>query len=471
MRQEYIEQLITVIQEGEKEGLTLTLMKEKALLLGATDEEFNYAVNHVSSSSTSKGKKFVVFDIALHLFLLFFISLLSILLFSTMHQNATLTKTLDQSFQTVQNDGFVVQPVYAKTTEIDTSDVFTSTASALSLTFSNRPKKEIYGYFPYWMLKNHTLIPVESVTTLSLFGLDIDRKGNIQTHNQEGNINKGWEMWTSPELDELLDRTKRKKIVTELTFKAFSNETINTLAQDDKAQATFIANAIHLIQSKSINGINLDFEYYGLPPENIRKGYTRLVRNLKSEMLKQTPQSTLSLSTYVNEAALPGLVDIASLQDSVDSYVVMGYDFHTPSGTAGPIAPLDGQMSLTGLMQSYLEKIPAEKIILAVPYFGYDWDINSSDRNSHRIYPYAKVLELSKNHAVNWDETSQTPSFRYIDSENNTEREVHFENVRSLGIKYDFINKKGFKGVGIWAMGFDGTHRELYTLLQDKFMK
>lgn len=143
---------------------------------------------------------------------------------------------------------------------------------------------------------------------------------------------------------------------------------------------------------------------------------------------------------------------------------------HYALGNPGPIAPMGGAVNIIGLVQGYLEKVQAEKLILAVPYYGYDWPINndsSSATSSAAILSYAELAEASRDHKLIWDETSQTPSYTYTD--NGIKREVHFENVRSLGIKYDFVNAKSLRGIGIWALGYDGLNSDLQRLIVDKF--
>jgi spore germination protein YaaH len=132
---------------------------------------------------------------------------------------------------------------------------------------------------------------------------------------------------------------------------------------------------------------------------------------------------------------------------------------------------MGGDTNIIGLVQGYLEKVPPEKLILAVPYYGYDWPLtlnsSSSSSPSAAIISYAELAQASKEHKLIWDETSQTPSYKYTDK--GTQREVHFENVRSLGIKYDFVTAKNLKGVGIWALGYDGLNSDLQRLIVDKF--
>jgi len=45
----------------------------------------------------------------------------------------------------------------------------------------------------------------------------------------------------------------------------------------------------------------------------------------------------------------------------------MGYDFHTPYTEPGPVAPLTGEKSIVSYLANYLQRVPADKIILGIP--------------------------------------------------------------------------------------------------------
>ena len=185
-------------------------------------------------------------------------------------------------------------------------------------------------------------------------------------------------------------------------------------------------------------------------------------------MKQEDPNSTLTIDTYIHSAAALRLFDLEVLQNQSDAFVIMGYDFHTPSGNAGPIAPLEGELSILTLMGPYLEKVAKEKLILALPFYGYDWP--TSGGYEPRSLSYAEVVNLSNNNNVSWDSVSQTPFFVYTDNSKN-ERIVYFENIKSLGMKYDYINKKDLKGLGIWALGYDGLSNDMEQLIIEKFGK
>ncbi len=73
-------------------------------------------------------------------------------------------------------------------------------------------------------------------------------------------------------------------------------------------------------------------------------------------------------------------INIPVLNNYIDFYVVMGYDYYwSGSDFAGPVSPL---YSVTGSYNynfsktiSYYQSqsVPNEKIIIAVPYYAYQW--------------------------------------------------------------------------------------------------
>ena len=184
-------------------------------------------------------------------------------------------------------------------------------------------------------------------------------------------------------------------------------------------------------------------------------------------MKQEEPNSTLTIDTYIHSAAALRLFDLGVLQNQSDGFVIMGYDFHTPSGSAGPVAPFEGELSITTLMGPYLDKVSKDKLILALPFYGYDWPVAGGENS--RSLSYAEIMGMVNNNNVSWDSISQTPFLKY--ESGGVERILYFENIKSLGIKYDYVNKKDIKGIGIWALGYDGLNKDLEQLIIEKFGK
>lgn len=370
-------------------------------------------------------------------------------------------------------------PIFISEQSMDIEKVFQVAPSGIHLTISGQLKKEVFGYLPYWVVPKIGEINTKLLTTISYFGLEVDKNGDILKQDADGQTLSPWTTFQSSSiLHSFIKKAQADKIKVLVTFKCFNQSNIEQLVTNPQARINFINNTIYLMNSKSLDGIDLDFEYIGEPPKEVRDGFSILVMDLSRELKRQHPQALLTIATFVDAASNIRIHDVALLSNHVDALVIMGYDFHTPnSAQTGPVAPLEGYgNSLVGLLSSYLEKVPAEKIILAVPYFGYDWPVEEGGKNVKvvgsradvRILSYAQTADAAASAQIQWDENGQTPWYSYKDPSDVT-RVTHFENTRSLGIKYDYINEKRLKGVGIWALGFDGKREELLQLLADKF--
>lgn len=501
MREEYIKLIKEYVRLKPEYRHILNEIKANVLSVGATEKEFEQAIKEITGLpsplivlnqasvpeiETVKKNKYYkeLQNKAISVWKIlngrfkrnrrwFTASLFSVIIatffsFADFHLPPKMSNQIVQVSKKIVENKTKFPAVYANSMPIDAEKTFSfKPINNIKLTITNKPRREVLGFFPYWMLPIQERISLDTLTSISLFGIEIDGAGNIVTQNTEGVQDRGWIMWQSSELNSLIRRAKNQNIKIYLTLKSFSNENIASLSQNDEAQKKFISNALYLINSKNLDGINIDFEYTGEVNQEIRKGFTRLITNLNSELKRQIEKSDLTLDTFLISGSEKGIFDIPALSKQSDAFVIMGYDMHTPLSEPGPVSAMGGVTNIIGYLQGYLEKVPPEKLILAVPYYGYDWPENLNPDTKVKILPFAEILEMSLNIKLGWDETSQTPFFNY--TENGVKRIVHFDNVRSLGIKYDFINKKNLKGVGIWALGYDGQNSDLQKLILDKF--
>ncbi|HYM65558.1 MAG TPA: glycosyl hydrolase family 18 protein [Candidatus Sulfotelmatobacter sp.] len=505
MRDKYINLIKEYIRVKPEYKQTLDDLKKEVLTIGATEEEFEEAIKQVENSlprneninpseefiventvqpatknpKLDRVKKLVDFTrlnlgnrkkyVAVLAFCLILLIAASQAIKSEKPKNVSGYKAPKVNIAIPKTDAIPI--VYASTQSVDPDKIFSIKSNKVQLTITGKPKKEVLGFFPYWMLPKYDKINLDALTSMSLFGLETDANGNIITKNQNDEIVGGWNMWNDPTLNKLIQKAKINDIKVYLTIKSFDSKNIESISTSDTAQKNLITNTLYLVNSKNLDGVNIDFEYVGIPTQEIRDGFTRFITNLNIELKRQIPNAKLTIDTYLSSGSEKGLFNIGPLSQTIDAFVIMGYDMHTPLGKPGPVSAMGGDTNIVGYIQNYLEKVDASKLILAVPYYGYDWPNDAPTQNSGdvKILPYAEIANQSNSLNLSWDENSQTPYFTYKDSLG-VSRIVHFDNVRSLGIKYDFINKKNLMGVGIWALGYDGENQDLEKLLIDKFI-
>lgn len=114
------------------------------------------------------------------------------------------------------------------------------------------------------------------------------------------------------------------------------------------------------------------------------------------------------------------------------------------------VAPLP---NVRRVVEYALTEIPANKILLGIPNYGYDWPLPfvQGNRATSISNQYAVTLAAQNGVSISYDSVSQAPWFRYRDS-SGQEHEVWFEDARSIRAKLSLISRFGLLGAGYWNL-------------------
>ena len=340
---------------------------------------------------------------------------------------------------------------------------------------------EVFGFAPYWNFDKLKNVDFNVLTTFAYFGVPVGSDGAL---NQD---DVGYTAFESSKATELFKKAHSYGTRVVLTLTMMDNSDILTLMDDPQAQKNTINQAVALVKSRGIDGINVDFEYMGNPGNGYRNEFSGFIQNLSTAMHRQVPQSRVTVSVYASAVKDPKIYDIHAISQSSDGIFMMAYDFAVASSdNAIPTAPLYGAKSgkywydVSTAVNDFLAQMPASKLILGVPYYGYNYPVYSptvksatrpswSWRGQSTAQTYAVVQENVKADRSGWDREGQVGWKAYYVAATGTWRMVFVEDPKSLGLKYDFAKQKNLQGVGVWALGMDEGHPELWSLLQSKF--
>src|SRR5207248_351969 len=129
----------------------------------------------------------------------------------------------------------------------------------------------------------------------------------------------------------------------------------------------------------------------------------------------------------VDVPADPKDVPVERLAASSDFLVLMAYDEHSADDDPGPIATPESVARSAG---EYLRRAPAEKLVLAIGAYGYDWPLDSDGDTARpgEELSYAQALVLARENEVpiEWDARAQGPFFEYDDEEAREKHAVRF---------------------------------------------
>jgi GH18 family chitinase len=345
-------------------------------------------------------------------------------------------------------------------------------------------QKEVFGFATYWTLSQHSSWDYSVVSTIAYFGLSVNWDG---TWIQSGG---GWSGFFSQDFTNMVNEAHNAGDRVVLVIKSSGEAPLNDVVTIPTETQLVINNTIGYVMSKHLDGVNVDFEGDTNPTyPDIQAGMTNFMTQMSAQMHANLPSAFVSVDTYSGSASWDGgLFKIGDLAPVVDAMFIMAYDmsFSNMPGQAGPNAPMTGwTYNDTTAVSQYLTKAPASKIILGVPWYGYRFTTNSNAgygrSSSATADSYSQDLTdlTCAGGAVSrgWDAPGESPLAIWYSPPSgdpcginlNSWQELYYDNVQSLGLKYDLVNSSGIRGMGIWALGYDGGHSELWSELSTYF--
>jgi spore germination protein YaaH len=371
---------------------------------------------------------------------------------------------------------------------------FSTTSSVFSFFLGKheKPRKIIYGYLPWWNLENAKYLQLDKLTDIAYFGLYLDKDGTFSktTIGEDDSIinEPGMKDWNnSKELKNLINKCKQAGVRVSLTVISHIDENNDAFLNCRSCWDTLLVNLKQELDSKGIKDVNLNFEHAEGTVDGISEKFSEFTKFLNEELDKTYGDSFLVVSAFGDSATQSRVSsDLDGLGRYADGIFIMAYDYHRPeSETVGPVSPMEGNGSnVTTTVTDFLTKVPPSKIILGVPYYGYNWLVENDEKYAVRIpgsdengfsqsQSYESVMDtiIEVEPEVKWDDLGKAPYFTYISPETGQLRTAFYENAQSLKYKYDLVNFHNLGGVGIWALGYDGGYSELWNLLYSEFIR
>ena len=139
----------------------------------------------------------------------------------------------------------------------------------------------------------------------------------------------------------------------------------------------------------------------------------------------------------------------------VDYVIIMGYDEHYVGSDAGSVASLPW---VEQGVQDTLEEVPAERTILAIPFYTRLWKTAGGALTSEAIGmdEAAQDVADSGTEAV-WD-GSVGQNYATYETSDGATYQIWLEDADSIAEKVKLIPKYGLAGVAEWKLGFENSN-------------
>jgi hypothetical protein len=330
-------------------------------------------------------------------------------------------------------------------------------ASAALLSAPSLQSHEIFAFAPYWTLPSESSFNVADMTTLSYFGLDVNANGTI---NESGD---GWTGYESQDLSDLITRAHAAGDRVVLTAECFNQATLDAVTSNPTAATTLGNQLVNLVEAKNFDGINIDFEGAG---SSDQQGLDRMMARVSSIIRAADSHWQITMDTYASSAGDPdGFYDIAGLAPSVDAFFVMAYQMGGPTGSANPQFS-GSNFSAEEALNEYSQVVPASKVVLGLPFYGYDWPTTGPSSSASATGPATPVPDaqiVTKSTSVYWNQASGTAWIAFKSGKQ--WHQTWFEDPTSLSLKAQLATNAGARGVGIWALGMEGNDASMLAAL------
>ena len=281
------------------------------------------------------------------------------------------------------------------------------------------------------------------------------------------------------QLRALKARNPRLKII--VSVGGWGADGFSDAAASDASRRIFADSAADLLARNDLDGIDLDWEYPGLPGPGIGhrdadgENFTALLGALRKRF-DGLARERMRRDAYLITAALADSefvahVELARIHPYLDWINLMTYDFHNSlTGSTGHQAAL--RRSATSAMnERSVEKavaqfraagVPAGKLVVGVPFYGRAFAAVNEENNGldqpygtyagEHAWPQLAAEFIGRNGYVrHWDEVARAP---YLWNAA-TRTFISYDDPQSLALKARYVKSLHLGGVMYWEQSQD----------------
>jgi spore germination protein YaaH len=241
---------------------------------------------------------------------------------------------------------------------------------------------------------------------------------------------------------------------------------------DPTSRQLHVDTIVAFARNGDFDGIDLDYENFAFNDgrdtwEVTRPNWVAFVTELASALHGDGKTLTVSVPSSGDYP----VYDYEAMGKVVDTIRIMAYDYSTSE--AGPIAPIDW---VGDVVSSAKKLVPARKLVLGVPAYGYDWPISiigtcpggEDDQPSKRNVSTksAAALAAEKGTVPTWSASNAEVSFVYSDQLTGVDpagaavsctvrHVVWYADARAVHARAYLAERQGLAGIAIWSLGSD----------------
>lgn len=334
-----------------------------------------------------------------------------------------------------------------------------------------RRGREVFGWHPVWMGDNWMSYPYNLLTTVAFYSYNVDpASGSFQNPEDIAH-------WRSIAL---VDSAHARGCRVLLTVACAGTVQTDQFLSNQAAWTALGDSVAQLLSEKKADGVEIDFS--DIPFER-KRAFNEFVRLFSGKVRSSLGPGKGYVALSLPPVDTEGVYDVRELQRHTDVCIVKGFEYPNDERSSGAASPLlsrksDGP-SLDNTLRTYFaDGMDPANSILALPLYAMQWKGRMNGRGSYdtrfdRKLTYSEVKDLYRDNDTAY---SLTPTldrlamtnYYLLEFPDKTSVECWFDDDYTLGRKFDLALSRNLKGVGLWALGYDQGHTEIWDMVKDR---
>ncbi len=257
----------------------------------------------------------------------------------------------------------------------------------------------------------------------------------ILTSDANGNIYQA----PAPRLAQVLASARRPPkllpMVQNIINQQWDGKGVATMLRSPARRKALIDKLVATAANVRASGLVMDYE--SLPADAL-PAYISFLDQLNKALPKS---ATLAVTVPAGEPEW----HLASFARVADNVILMAYDEHWQSGSAGPIA---SQPWFVQVVEDALHQVGHEKLIVALGSYGYDWHDGSADTMA---VEEAWLAARDSQAPITFDPASGNAGFAY--NESNSQHQIWMLDAATSWNQFVVLRKLGIANIAMWRLG------------------
>ncbi|QSO53372.1 glycoside hydrolase [Alicyclobacillus curvatus] len=229
----------------------------------------------------------------------------------------------------------------------------------------------------------------------------------------------------------------------------FSASLSNQVLTNATSRSHLVNNLVQAAVTSHLDGLNIDFENLRSSDE---QAFTTFIKELHTALSGRHVVLSVDITPDIQFLKDDAAYFHAALAGYTDYVVLMAYDEHwSTDQTPGPVADIPW---VTTSVEDLLDTgVPADKLILGVPFYARFWHVHQDGSVDSIAVPVAQVDSILQQHQATSSFNSQLGVAYARYAKPDGYEEVWYSTQQTMNSELQLVQNDNLAGVSIWSLG------------------